>query len=266
MNPNGKVPTLKTDDGCIFESNAIARYIANMRPDCGLYGCSFYEHGLVDQWVDWCAAEVDGPVANWIYPLLGFGQYRQNEETIAKKKVGDLLKIMNDHLLNHTFFVGERITLADIVIACTLLLGYQKLFDANFRKPYGNVNRWFVTCVNQPEFIKVLGKVELCTKMLEYQKPKKEEKPKAEKAPKEEAKPAPKKEEKPKNPFDLLPPSKFVLDDWLRAYSNYHAEDDKIMEEFWPVFDNEGYSLWLCDYLYDTDNTVLFMTENFVCI
>jgi elongation factor 1-gamma len=41
-------------------------------------------------------------------------------------------------------------------------------------------------------------------------------KPKAEPAAEEEEAPKP----KPKNPLDLLPPSKMILDDWKRLYSN----------------------------------------------
>lgn len=29
-----------------------------------------------------------------------------------------------------------------------------------------NVTRWFTTCINQPEFLKVLGKISLCEKMV----------------------------------------------------------------------------------------------------
>lgn len=29
-----------------------------------------------------------------------------------------------------------------------------------------NVTRWFLTCINQPQFLKVLGKVTLCEKMV----------------------------------------------------------------------------------------------------
>jgi elongation factor 1-gamma len=45
--------------------------------------------------------------------------------------------------------------------------------------------------------------------------PKEAPKPKVE-APAEEEAPKP----KPKNPLDLLPPSKMILDDWKRLYSN----------------------------------------------
>lgn len=74
------------------------------------------------------------------------------------------LSILNSHLLTCTYLVGERITLADIVVACNLLNPYKYVLDPNFRKPYPNLNRWFNTLINQPEFKNVLGQVELCSK------------------------------------------------------------------------------------------------------
>lgn len=44
----------------------------------------------------------------------------------------------------------------------------RKVLEPRVRAPYVNVNRWFVTCVNQPEFRAVLGPVELCTKMAQF--------------------------------------------------------------------------------------------------
>lgn len=36
--------------------------------------------------------------------------------------------------------------------------------EPGLRAPYVNLNRWFMTCVNQPQFKAVIGEVELCTK------------------------------------------------------------------------------------------------------
>lgn len=43
-----------------------------------------------------------------------------------------------------------------------------QVLEPSFRQPYGNVNRWFVTCVNQPQFKAVLGEVKLCEKMAQF--------------------------------------------------------------------------------------------------
>merc|ERR1712071_88800 len=45
---------------------------------------------------------------------------------------------------------------------------YKQVLDPSFRKPFGNVTRWFNTVVNQPNFKAVSGAVELCTKMAEF--------------------------------------------------------------------------------------------------
>merc|ERR1712232_372686 len=45
----------------------------------------------------------------------------------------------------------------------------------NFRRAFVNTNRWFLTCVNQPDFVKVLGKVTLATKMAQAKAPQKKE-------------------------------------------------------------------------------------------
>lgn len=65
---------LETSDGALFESNAIARYIARLAPS-SLLGASPIEAGQVDMWIDWSTNEVDGPLSSWIYPLLGYFPY-----------------------------------------------------------------------------------------------------------------------------------------------------------------------------------------------
>ena len=41
-NPLGKIPALETENGPLFESNAILRYIARLKPESGLYGYFLY--------------------------------------------------------------------------------------------------------------------------------------------------------------------------------------------------------------------------------
>ena len=61
VSPLGKVPALKTAHGSIFESNAIARYVARLRQDTGLYGATFFESAEVDQWVDFNNNSIELP-------------------------------------------------------------------------------------------------------------------------------------------------------------------------------------------------------------
>lgn len=48
------------------------------------------------------------------------------------------------------------------------VLCHSQVLEPAFRQPYPNVNRWFVTCINQPQFKAVLGEVKLCEKMAQF--------------------------------------------------------------------------------------------------
>lgn len=172
-----------------------------------------------------------------------------------------------------TTLVGDQITLADITLACTLLYPFKLVCDKAFVKPYGNVVRWFLTCVNQPEFAKVVGKVDMCKKSLAQAsgggkaKAKKggDEKKaaKKEKAVEEAPAPAPPKKEHVYKIMDKEAPSKFNMDAWKKQYSNAATYDDA-MGYFWKEYDPEGYTLWMQVYNYNEENKRTFMTSNAV--
>jgi len=159
LNPLGKVPCLKTPQGPIFESNAIAKYIAGLRADKHLLGGNYYENALVSQWVDVCANELENPRAALIYPSLGIMAFNQAVHDEAEKDMTACLTVLNDHLLKNNFIVGKQITLADIAFVSALNELYSKVFAPSYIAKFPNVTRWFTTCCNQPEFTQVLGKV-----------------------------------------------------------------------------------------------------------
>lgn len=275
-NPLGKVPVLETKDGCIFESNAIARYVARLRNDTGLYGKTFFESAQIDAWVDFSANELEVPLSMWLYPILGYAPFNAGITAKAKEDGKKALQILENHLHLRTFVVGEQVTLADIVLACALLYPMKMIFDKEYRKPFSAVCRWFGTLVNQPEFQVIMGDVPLCDVALVAdgdQSEKKEEKKETKKAAKkdtakeekeddvlDELKPQ-KKAEHPLAALNREKPSKMVMDAWKVQYSNT-KDLSKAMEWFWANFDAEGYSLWFCDYNYNNENKKLFMTCN----
>lgn len=144
------------------------------------------------------------------------------------------LGALNTHLASTTYLVGHSVTLADIVLTCNLAMGFHLIFTKSFTSEFPHVERYFWTLVNQPNFSKIIGKLKQAesippvpsvkkpaqpketAKPKPKDEPKKEAaKPKVEEAPEEEA-PKP----KAKNPLDALPPSKMILDEWKRLYSN----------------------------------------------
>merc|ERR1739844_173911 len=136
----------------------------------------------------------------------------------------------------------------------------------------GNVNRWFVTLVNQPQFKKVVGEFKLCTTMAKFDakkfgelhpkddkkaKKQQEQKPQIEKKEEAPAKP------KAKDPYADLPKSSFDLDEFKRTYSNNKDTLGVVMPYFWEKFDKEGYSLWKAEYIEESPK-MTFMASNLV--
>ena len=104
----------------------------------------------VDAWIDYTTGEVDAPLLSWFLPLAGIWPHSAEKEAAAKEALKKGLAVLDAHLATRTFLVGDAVTLADIVAACNVFLGYTKLFDATYRKSVPHVTRWYETVSNQP--------------------------------------------------------------------------------------------------------------------
>uniref|UniRef100_G3Q0K3 Eukaryotic translation elongation factor 1 gamma n=1 Tax=Gasterosteus aculeatus aculeatus TaxID=481459 RepID=G3Q0K3_GASAC len=270
--PLGKVPAYQGDDGfCLFESNAIAHFLSNE----ALRGASPQAAAQVLQWVSFADSEIIPPASAWVFPTLGIMQFNKQATEQAKEDVKRAFTVLNQHLNTRTFLVGERVSLADITVACSMLWLYKQVLEPSFRQPYPNVTRWFVTCVNQPQFKAVLGEVKLCEKMAQFDAKKfADMQPKKDAPPKKEKKPAPEEEidecdavlaaePKTKDPFAHLAKSAFVMDEFKRKYSNEDTMTVAI-PHFWENFDHEGFSIWYCQYKYPEELTQTFKSCNLI--
>ncbi|XP_055525980.1 elongation factor 1-gamma [Wyeomyia smithii] len=287
--PLGKVPAFETADGkYLTESNAIAYYVSNEQ----LRGKTDFEKAEVLSFLSFADAELLPAVHAWVFPILGIYQYQKNNVERAKQDVKVALEALNARLLRQTFLVGERLTLADVVVFCTLLSAYENAFDPSFRAPFGSVTRWFTTVLNQPQVKAVVQNFSLCAKVAEIdpkkfaefqaktggaqqqqQKKEKEKKPQPAPAKKEPKAPEPAEEldaceqalleePKSKDPFDALPKGTFNFDDFKRFYSN--EDESKSVPYFWEKFDSENYSIWYGEYKYPEELTKVFMSCNLI--
>jgi len=285
--PLGKVPAFEGKDGVnLFQSNAIAYHVSNN----DLHGKTHTDAVLVQQWIEFAENEILPAALTWVFPCMGIMQFNKLNTDRAKEDVKVALGVLNQHLLTRTYLVGERITLADICVACNLLSLYKLVLDPEFRGPFQNVNRWFTTLVNQPQFEAVIGKnFTLAEKMAQFDAKKFEElngtkkkdsKPKKETVTpkKEEKKPETPKPAKPaadeedddefsdrpsKDPFSQLPKGKFDMEAWKRTYSNSDTLT-VALPYFWENLDTENYSLWYCEYKYPEELKLIFMSCNLI--
>lgn len=284
------MPAFETANGhYLSESNAIAFFLSNESLRGGK--CPFAQ-AQVQQWLSFADNEIVPASCALVFPLLGIMPMQKGSS--AREEVNTFMEILDKKLLNCTFLVGERLTLADIVVFCSLLHLYQHVFDPSFRqKSYINVTRWFGTILNQKQVQAVIRNYVWCEKALVYdpkkygeylsksgggkggqQKSAKEQQPKAQNDQQQPKKAANKEgdldpteealaaEPKSNDPFKALPKSTFDFDAFKRFYSN--EEETKSIAYFWEHFDPVNCSIWFGEYKYNDELTKTFMSCNLI--
>ncbi|KAF9461364.1 elongation factor 1-gamma [Collybia nuda] len=279
--PHGKIPAFEGADGVkIFEGSAIARYIAALAPNSGLLGGDLVDSAHVDQWVHLADTEVDMYTMLITQMVRGvIAPYNKPIHTVFSERQLRTLKTLDEHLATRTYFVGERITMADLSIASSVQRAAGMTIDTAVRAQIPNLIRHLETITNHPQLAAIYGVTPSIEKALQYVPPSKGAKSSGgcgpAKVEKVEKKPTPAKNDddddddrpppppKVHNPLDDLPKSAFNLEDWKRAYSNKETRGPGgALEWFYEHFDKEGFSVWRFDFKYNEDLTHTFMSAN----
>ncbi|CAM9168399.1 unnamed protein product [Discosporangium mesarthrocarpum] len=129
------VLVLKTQKGHIRGATAALRYIGRLNPTANLEGRGWFGSAQVDQWVEFADNEMC---------------YVEGTTAEAAAHLTKVMSILENHLVNKTFLEGERITMADIAVACALVRSGHRVSELV------SVERWLDTCRNQPQFRVVL--------------------------------------------------------------------------------------------------------------
>ncbi|WWD22754.1 hypothetical protein CI109_107247 [Kwoniella shandongensis] len=276
-NPFGFLPILELEDGTTLrETGAIAEYVAELGPNSTLLPSDLTEKAKVHAYQCTADQEIQIPGGIVSGQFSGNIPYNKGVQQALIDKITRRLTVLDTILLNSTFLVGERITLADIFIATAFTNIATTWFDASLRAQIPNVVRLVNTIIYHPklahiftgiEFVEKLPSPPVPVKEKKAEKPKAEAAPKAPKAPKakevdeEEEEPLVPEEPKVKNPLDDLPKSAFNLEEWKRQYSNNDTRTGAI-PWFYEKFDKDGFSIWKVDFKYNEELTMTFMSSN----
>ena len=274
--PTITFPFLETQEGNISETNAILFYFAQ-KYKRDLLGNNIFENAKINQWIEFASCEINNCQNSIIYPIFGWKEFNKELTEKANAKLKDYLKIIEKELENKKYLIGDRLTLADIVLFRYLRFFMMFNFPEGMRKKLiPNTSKWFENIMNTSEAIKAYGKTILCKiplkpftqkinhnidkkpidKNTENIKKIKEEKKEEDSGMEEKS------SKKEKNPLDLLSPTKFNLEDFKRSFLN-NKNKEEAMKKFWEEFDPEGYSLWWLEYQnLPEEGKVLYRTSN----
>jgi glutathione S-transferase len=124
-NARGQIPVLELDDGtCIAESIAICRYFEALQPEPALFGATAREVAEIEMWQRRVELGLLVPVGMvWVHgsPITA-RLLRQIPEAAAqnRKVVASFLAWLDGELGGRRFVAGDRYSVADITLLCTL--------------------------------------------------------------------------------------------------------------------------------------------------
>ncbi|MDD2767445.1 MAG: glutathione S-transferase family protein [Methylococcus sp.] len=130
LNPQGKVPTLVDGDFALWESNAIVQYLAANAPESPFNPQEARSRADILRWqfwesTSWAPACVVYIAENLLKPMLGRGEPDPEELRKGDEKFHRCAKVLNGHLANSPWLVGDTLTLADISVASVLMYAEQ---------------------------------------------------------------------------------------------------------------------------------------------
>jgi len=169
--PLGKIPAFEAPDGLLLtESNAIANYVAEKSSKAEqLLGGTPERRAQVNQWVFFNELQVEKSLAPLCYMRLGFMPPSKETETVNHKDLVRWLDMMEKHMKGREgkwLLDGDALSMADLAVCGALGMGFQIYIDAEMRKDYPALVKYFEKFVAVPE-LKDMYKTEMVEKKKE---------------------------------------------------------------------------------------------------
>lgn len=154
MNPNGRVPVLVDGDFTLWESNAIMQYLADKVPDSTLFSQDPKTRADIIRWQCWELAHFNNALATLVFETVLKPQFiqQQPDQAVVDNATASLdtcSRILDDHLADRDFVVGDTITLADYSIAN--FEGFRNLTPYDW-SGYPRVNAYYERLKNDPHW------------------------------------------------------------------------------------------------------------------
>jgi len=145
VNSKGLFPYLRVEsenDG-FGESVAIARFMCNSNPDCGLYGSSTEEIAQVDEAADKHLCFMNRHFVRLVPSIFGYFKLSEDESKEKLKSLKDYLRELDEAVKDKEFLVAGKLSIADLYIVCTLTIPMGLCVDAGFRKAIPNFMKYY---------------------------------------------------------------------------------------------------------------------------
>ena len=122
LNPAAKVPVLVDGDLVLTESAAIQIYLAEKYPQAGFIPEKIEDRAQMYRWIFFLMTEIEQPLwriarHKFIYPEA---KRLPQDVELARQECVAMVAVLEQHMKDRTFIVGDRISVADFNAAYTL--------------------------------------------------------------------------------------------------------------------------------------------------
>jgi len=137
MNPAGQVPVVVfADSGPLAQSNAIVLHLAQ---NTDLIPADPFERAQMFQWLFWEQYSHETAIAVLRFQKFYLKKPDSEIDPALPGKCARVLTLMNDHLKDRAYFVGEKLSLADIALVAYTRFAHQAGIDLG---SYPKVRAW----------------------------------------------------------------------------------------------------------------------------
>jgi glutathione S-transferase len=154
-NPDGRIPLLELEDRrYLAQSDAILWYLAD---GSALLPGERFERAQVLQWMFFEQYSHEPYVATPRFIMRHFAADSPRRAELPQRQARgrEALAVMERHLTDHSYFVAERYTIADIA-----LYGYTHVAEDGglALEPYPAVRAWLARVAGQPRYVGLLDR------------------------------------------------------------------------------------------------------------
>jgi glutathione S-transferase len=152
VNGNGRIPVLQVGERFLPESNAACFYLAD---GSALVPADRFDRADMLRWMGFEQYNHEPNIATIRFWVAYFGEANltdaQRDQIPAKRKAGEAaLRLMDDHLGERLYFVGDRLSVADIALYAYTHVAGEGGFHLG---DYPNVQSWLDRVAATPGYV-----------------------------------------------------------------------------------------------------------------
>ena len=149
LNPNGHIPVIDDDGFVLYESMAINFYLAAKAGKAPLWPEALQDRALANQWSYWAMLEVEPHLVVLLQHRLFLPADQRSEKMVANavETLKAPLAVIEQHLGNREYLLGQDFTIADLNAASVWMLGTMVGVDFSSAP---KTTAWLTKCTSRP--------------------------------------------------------------------------------------------------------------------